>query len=286
MPIQNNIQIPIAEVKQPAVVPMVQVPAVHTEHLIKVEANTEGANHATDANGAPKKRWNRQPINKKIKRIRRNRRLRKMLIPKNALMSLNELMGSTLSDFNFTPEERGFVTHFYVNNIQYEGRGTSKTAAKNNASEKALRDIIIQKMVQAPKAVPKVNLTGTTDGECKWIKYHHHLFSNFHVSQSDDPFNEDVEMQEGDGDDDETTEVPMMHLASFALHKLFSEWQAEGFEIPDFKNLPPPAAGTAAQADEKMAQQPLAAPRAEVPEKAEAMHPTTLLCMVRTFIHR
>lgn len=169
MPIQNNIQIPIAEVKQPAVVPMVQsVPAPHIEHLIKTEpVSTEGANGATDANGAPKKRWNRQPINKKIKRIRRNRRLRKMLIPKNALMSLNELMGSTLSDFNFTPEERGFVTHFYVNNIQYEGRGTSKTAAKNNASEKALRDIIIQKMVQAPKAVPKVNGTGTTDGECK-----------------------------------------------------------------------------------------------------------------------
>lgn len=40
---------------------------------------------------------------------------------------------------------------------------------------------------------------------------------------------------EVDGTTDAAEEVPMMHLASFALHKLFSEWQAEGFEIPDFK---------------------------------------------------
>lgn len=46
--------------------------------------------------------------------------------------------------------------------------------------------------------------------------------------------NDDVEMK--DTEVTETAEeVPMMHLASFALHKLFSEWQAEGFEIPDFK---------------------------------------------------
>lgn len=81
------------------------------------------ANPTGEGNGAPKKRWNRQPINKKVKRIRRNRRLRKMLIPKNALMSLNELMGSTLSEYDIVPEERGFVARVYVNNVQYEGRG-------------------------------------------------------------------------------------------------------------------------------------------------------------------
>lgn len=84
---------------------------------------TNNAAVAADGNGAPKKRWNRQPINKKVKRIRRNRRLRKMLIPKNALMSLNELMGSTISEYDIVPEERGFVARVYVNNVQYEGRG-------------------------------------------------------------------------------------------------------------------------------------------------------------------
>lgn len=77
----------------------------------------------TDNNGAQKKRWNRQPINKKIKRLRRNRRLRKMLTPKNALMSLNELMGNDLSEYVIMPEERGFVAQVFVNKVQYEGRG-------------------------------------------------------------------------------------------------------------------------------------------------------------------
>lgn len=95
----------------------------------------------------------------------------------------------------------------------------------------------------------------------------------------DDLFTEDVEMQTPDTEEDEATEVPMMHLASFALHKLFSEWQAEGFEIPDFKNMQPPL--PPGQVDEKMTQQPIPVGRTEVPEKANAMHPTTLLCMVK-----
>lgn len=94
----------------------------------------------------------------------------------------------------------------------------------------------------------------------------------------DDLFTEDVDMAAPDTEEDEATEVPMMHLASFALHKLFSEWQADGFEIPDFKNMqPPPQPG---QVDEKIAQQPMPVGRTEVPEKANTMHPTTLLCMV------
>lgn len=43
---------------------------------------------------------------------------------------------------------------------------------------------------------------------------------------------DDVDMKDSDSS---SVEVPMMHLASFALHKLFSEWQNEGFEIPDLK---------------------------------------------------
>lgn len=94
----------------------------------------------------------------------------------------------------------------------------------------------------------------------------------------DDLFTEDVDMQTPDTEEDEATEVPMMHLASFALHKLFSEWQSEGFEIPDFKNMQPPA--PPGQIDEKIVQQPLQVGRTDVPEKANTMHPTTLLCMV------
>lgn len=71
----------------------------------------------------PKRRWIRKPLNKRVKRLKQNRRLRKLLIPKNALMSLHELMGCQLSDYRIIPEERGFVAQISVNNIQYEGHG-------------------------------------------------------------------------------------------------------------------------------------------------------------------
>lgn len=90
----------------------------------------------------------------------------------------------------------------------------------------------------------------------------------------------DVEMVDGDNENDES-EVPMLHLASFALHKLFTEWQSEGFEIPDFK------IGGASSPVENMAvdkadRVPPGTPpkRTLLPENANTMHPTTLLCMV------
>lgn len=118
-----------------------------------------------DTDGASlKKKWIRKPLNKKAKRLRQNRRLRKLLIPKNALMSLHELMGNSISEYRVMPEERGFVAQVLVNNIQYEGRGTSKIAAKNNASEKALRDLVIQKMVQVPKTAMNLNTALSAEG--------------------------------------------------------------------------------------------------------------------------
>lgn len=72
-------------------------------------------------------------------------------------------------------------------------------AAKNAAAEKAMRAIVIQHMLEAPRGTDYIN------GE---------------------------------------TEVPMAQLASFALHQLYSEWEADGFEVPDFKegNTSVPAA--------------------------------------------
>lgn len=100
---------------------------------------------------------------------------------------------------------------------------------------------------------------------------------------SDDLFHDDVDMATDniEATDDET-EVPMMHLASFALHKLFSEWQADGFEIPDFKAVVLP---TAAPIESMLVDKPPKQPsvptnRTQVPDDAASMHPTTLLCIV------
>lgn len=157
------------------------------------------------------------------KRLKRNRSLRKLLTPKNALMALYELKGNELSEFHMQSDEKGFVATVSVNGKDFSGRGVSKIVAKNDASEKALRDLIISKMQSIPKGGQQQQQQQTTsagtsiDGDATAV-------------------------DEASAASDEQEEVPMMHLASFALHKLFTEWQAEGYEIPDFRAGPVAAA--------------------------------------------
>lgn len=81
-----------------------------------------------------------------------------------------------------------------------------------------------------------------------------------------------------DADNIEGEEVPMMHLASFALHKLFTEWQADGFEIPDFRAGHVP---TGSHAIERLdSQRKPVLERAELPPNADTMHPSMLLSVV------
>uniref|UniRef100_A0A1L8EI05 DRBM domain-containing protein n=2 Tax=Haematobia irritans TaxID=7368 RepID=A0A1L8EI05_HAEIR len=207
-------------------------------------------------------------VRAKEKRIRQNRRLRKTIVPKNALMALNELKGISIGDFviNNNPNG-GFIALVTCNNNQYEGRGISKTVAKNNACEKALRDYIIAKMREKPRKA---------------------LVGNNNIQNNGN----DESMDTGDGEAtesgettnlDETEDVPMVNLASFAIYKLFSEWENEGFIIPE---MHPTAAATGNISDNesmsggvKEAKKPPI--RSELPPNWEAMHPASLLCYMR-----
>lgn len=92
----------------------------------------------------------------------------------------------------------------------------------------------------------------------------------------------EVDQDEEEGEE----EVPMLHLASFAIHKLFSEWQSEGFNIPDFK-IGQPVTGNAfqpvTQIQDEIMSMPQSPPsgKSELPQNALDVHPTSLLCMVR-----
>lgn len=124
-----------------------------------------------------------------------------MLTPRNAIAALNELHGDSIGQSVVVPTQNNqFEAEITINNVRYVGLGNSKMQAKNAASEKALRDLVINKFQQIK------NQDATTTAA---------------ASESDD-----VNMEE------EKEDVPMLQLASFALHKLFSEWEAEGFEIP------------------------------------------------------
>lgn len=125
-------------------------------------------------------------------------------------------------------------------------------SAKNNACEKALRDLIINKFRQA-KQQDAVSVAS-----------------------------EDVNMDEPDSSD-----VPMLQLASFALHKLFSEWEADGFEVPFPKTENPQASTAAATANPT--EIPPKAPSTPKPPKVKnelppnnvTMHPVMLLSIMR-----
>lgn len=142
-------------------------------------------------------------------------------------MALYELKSHELSEFHMQSDEKGFVATVRVDGKDFSGRGISKIVAKNDASEKALRDLIITKMQTIPKGSQSAKSSAGGGG------------GGGGSNDDDDPMDGD-ESVGGGNDDDVPEEVPMMHLASFALHKLFTEWQADGYEIPDFK-VPGPA---------------------------------------------
>ncbi|XP_037937979.1 double-stranded RNA-specific editase 1 isoform X2 [Teleopsis dalmanni] len=195
-------------------------------------------------------------VRAKEQKIRQNRRLRKAILPKNALMALNEVKGIKISDFTISNNiNGGFIALVTVNASEYEGKGNSKTAAKNNACEKALRDFVLAKMMEKPR-LPKnqklssedVNMDTTNDSD---------------ATDSQNPPDDDL---------------PMINLASFAIYKLFSEWESEGYIVPELH----PSANGNPEHDATTPKEPKKAPiRNDLPPNWEDMHPTTLLCMMR-----
>ncbi|XP_044759222.1 double-stranded RNA-specific editase B2-like [Coccinella septempunctata] len=141
---------------------------------------------------AEKKSWMNRKIPKKEKLRRRNQRLSKLLQPKNALMILHELVKNPI--FNVSENDGQFQAEVTVAGTQHVGLGKNKNAAKNAASEAALRHLIKYKTVLPMEA------------------------------SSDDS---SVKMDTSSSDPDESTEdmpLPWQQVASFALYKLFDSW--------------------------------------------------------------
>ncbi|BFG01964.1 uncharacterized protein DMAD_01597 [Drosophila madeirensis] len=195
------------------------------------------------------------------KKQRQNRQLRKSMLPKNALMALNELKGINISDFTINSNpDGGFTAIVTVNSNQYQGKGLSKMSAKNLACEHALRDYIIAKMKPKPRK-PKTSVEETQPST---------------ATEPMDTSSSDTESPED--------ELPMLNLASFAIYKLFSEWERDGYVVPEMHpsaNAQPQQGDTNAAAP-VVPKEPKKPPvRAELPPNWETMHPATLLCIMR-----
>uniref|UniRef100_A0A182WCH0 DRBM domain-containing protein n=1 Tax=Anopheles minimus TaxID=112268 RepID=A0A182WCH0_9DIPT len=113
------------------------------------------------------------------------RQLRKMLLPKNSISVLHEILGPKNTEFFIYQYGSDIKAKVTVNNVSYEAIDRSKNLAKKNVSEQVLRDLVVTQMANV----------GT-----------------------------DAKSQ-----NDATKNLPVEHLASFALHKLFTEWNVNGF---------------------------------------------------------
>ncbi|KAL4720146.1 hypothetical protein ACJJTC_018194, partial [Scirpophaga incertulas] len=155
-------------------------------------------------------------ITKKERRRRQNENLRRLITPKNALMVLNEmLLNEQITNQNFKVEpvaepsqyfksqnKNCFCAELTLEGMTYKGYGENKMAARNAAAEQAVRDLIIQRM------------------HC-------------------DAAAADADMGNGEQSPPNSHALPMIQLASFALHKLFAEWECGGHKVPSLRPVPP-----------------------------------------------
>lgn len=195
----------------------------------------------------------------KERKARQLRRLRKLLTPKNAVVALHELQGPGMSEFTINTNGQETTAEIVVNNVRYEATAPNKHLAKARASEKALRDLVIAQMAKARQSAETKGPSTPAANN----------------GNNGNAGNEDVEMQ----DVSESDDVPMLHLASYALYKLFNEWQNEGFEIPAIKPAKAPVKLTETGVHPLAPKVPKT--KADVPSDAPTRHPTALLAFMR-----
>ncbi|XP_076170088.1 uncharacterized protein LOC143148075 [Ptiloglossa arizonensis] len=219
-------------------------------------------------------RWRRKApgfrVNKRLKRLRLNQRLRKTLQPKNAIMVLNEMKAGV--QFTF-PETQGmpnslYLVHAELDGKTYVGQGLSKPLARQNAAENALKALLLEKMTAASM---KARIDAETDGQ-----------TNQPVEATIIQLKDDGTEEVGtpmDTNTDESDEIPWSSLASFALYKLFLEWHNQGTSVPVPRpGLPSPVKGIKREIS---AQAPKTPVQKELPPNAINIHPVMLLNQMR-----
>ncbi|XP_013170288.1 PREDICTED: uncharacterized protein LOC106119703 isoform X2 [Papilio xuthus] len=224
----------------------------------------EDLNTSTDNNARPS--WMKsklagvKKISNKERRRRQNETLRRLLTPKNALMVLNEMLPKDQLASNFRVEtvsspNQYVKPHSYRANLtlegnDYKGFGENKLMARNAAAEQAIRDLIIKKMSKAIS----YEVSGTGAGATSI------------------------------GEETEEEPLPMIQLASFALHKLFCEWEVEGHKVPQLK---PPSSAQVTESEfamevESVPRTPRGSKKPKtLPADASTMHPCMLLTYMR-----
>lgn len=181
------------------------IPALGGDVVMDDAFGTDGAVEEAGKKGFFKGKFGgiqkQKPVSAAIRKKRMNFRLRKVLTPKSPLMVLNEIVGGVNYTFVDTPTSmltpgipHLFTAQCVIEGETFSGTGPSKQIAKNICAEHVVQYVVTKKCTESKvKAAP-------TDPEAK-------------------PPMED--------------ETPWLQLASLALFKLFNDWQAQGFVIPN-----------------------------------------------------
>lgn len=214
--------------------------------------------------------WNKRgapgiKITRKMRKRRQNARLRNLLAPKNAMMVLHELhpeLKMVISEQVNAANQTAYTVEIEVEGKIFRGHGMSKMSAKQSASENALKAVLLEKLEQNNL---KINPDNTLSSEGS---------TNNEGGSTDVVMKEEgaapAEGEEGapprPGRRPVEDDVPWGSLASFALFKLFSEWQSQGFQLPP-SGLPPVFHKSAGAK--------------KIPEDANKKHPVQLLNQIR-----
>ncbi|XP_047002253.1 double-stranded RNA-specific editase 1-like isoform X1 [Schistocerca americana] len=243
----------------------------------QMEVDPDKPNDGSEVKPKPwqKKRFPAFKVNKKLRKRKQNARLRKLLQPKNAMMVLHELKAGikfTFQEHTNALTQTMFVVNAEVDGKVYVGQGLSKPVAKQNAAENALKALLLEKMSDAAMKAQKQDNAEVVEPMQQEV--------NNGAGSGDSGEGSDTEGAGAQGkpqvpEDD----VPWGSLASFALYKLFTEWQNQGTHVP----LPvpkqgpvlPPQAGAAAAGQPVVPGAP--SPMKKIPENPTDRHPVMLL---------
>nr|CAD7452249.1 unnamed protein product [Timema tahoe] len=158
-----------------------------------------------------------------------------------------------------------------VNGKMYAGQGLSKLVAKQNAAESALKALLLEKIAQASEASTKME-TNELEGGGAPVEEKKNPPAPGTDNGDTASECEEGSIAEGKPGAPED-EVPWGNLASFALYKLFVEWQQQGTPVPLTKPI------TQAVTLGPKSNPP--APMKKIPENPTERHPVMLLNQLR-----
>merc|ERR1711997_854090 len=181
------------------------IPALGGDVVMDDAFGTDGAVEEAGKKGFFKGKFGgiqkQKPVSAAIRKKRMNFRLRKVLTPKSPLMVLNEIVGGVNYTFVDTPTSmltpgipHLFTAQCVIEGETFSGTGPSKQIAKNICAEHVVQYVVTKKCTESKVKVEEADPTAKP------------------------PMEDDT---------------PWLQLASLALFKLFNDWQAQGFVIPN-----------------------------------------------------